>query len=200
MSVALSPSVQADTVIGNFPYANTTTTSADLDNLRWKALSFTMGADSYDITQLTLTLGNYTSDIDVPVVQIRADVGGLDPGAAVIGWFTAPASASTLITDHVFSPTAAFSLTAGTKYWLFVGGAAATTSFDWRGNSPAIVPTGLGASYGGDSRFTANGGTTWSNSATLNSFVLEGTIVPGPAALALLGLAGVIGSRRRRRW
>ena len=75
-------------------------------------------------------------------------------------------------------------------------GADAVTSVDWRGSSPAIVPTGI-ATYGGQSLFTTNGGTSWTTSTTINSLHLE--VIPEPSMLGLAGMGfGVLGARARR--
>jgi hypothetical protein len=190
--------VSADVILGNYPPANNTTLTADVDNLRRKAMSFAMPAGSdYFITSITLRLGNYITPGDSAVLEIRNHTGSTTaPGLTTIGAFVAPASASSAISDFVFTPVGTVTLQAGTSYWIYLSGANSTTSFDWRGSSPAIIPTGI-AAYGGQSLFTTNGGTSWTSSATINSFLIEGDI-PAPAAGALLLLAGVVARRRAR--
>lgn len=197
-AIALAASAaSADIVLGNLPQTNDTGTTADVDNLRRKALSFAMPAGSdYNITSITLRLGNYITPADVAVLEIRNHTGSTTaPGLTVVGSFIAPASGSATIASFVFAPSGTVTLQAGTSYWIYLSGADPVTSFDWRGSSPSITPTGI-ATYGGQSLFTTNGGTSWTSSATINSFLIEGTIVPAPAAAGFLLLAGAF--RRRR--
>lgn len=191
--------VSADLILGNYPPVNDTGTTAGVNNLRQKALSFAMPAGSdYNISSITLRLGAYITPGDVAILEIRNHTGSITaPGSTVVGSFTAPSSASGTIGDFIFTPSGTITLQAGTSYWITLLGAASPSTFDWRGGSPSTVPTGI-ATYGGQSLFTSNGGTSWGNSATINTFAIEGTVVPGPAAAALLGLAGLISGRRRR--
>jgi hypothetical protein len=188
----------ADLIIGNYPPTNDTGTTADTDNLRNKALSFVMPAGSaYDITSITLRLGNYITPGDNAVLTIRNHTGSTTmPGSTIIGSFTAPASASATIGDFVFTPVGTVTLQPGTSYWIHVAGADSVTSFDWRGSSPSVTPTGI-ATYGGQSLFTTNGGTSWSSSATINTFRIDG-VIPAPGAAGIFVLAGIAAARRRR--
>ncbi|MCS7033341.1 MAG: hypothetical protein NZ561_05005, partial [Phycisphaerae bacterium] len=95
--------------------------------------------------------------------------------------------------EYTFTPAAQFFLQPNTSYWLRATGIAGS-SWDWRGNSPAIVPTGI-ATYGGQSLFTTNAGTSWTTSTTINSFQLNEIPEPG----AILAAAGVGALLLRRR-
>jgi hypothetical protein len=189
----------ADVILGNYPQTNDTGTTADTDNLRRKALSFAMPAGvGYNISSITLRLGNYITPGDIAVLEIRDHTGSTTaPGLSVIGAFTAPASAAATIDNFIFTPIGTVTLNPSTSYWIYVYGANANTSFDWRGSSPSVTPTGI-ATYGGQSLFTVNGGTSWTTSVTINTFQIDGTVVPAPATAALL-LAGLATVRRRRR-
>lgn len=192
-------SVQAAVILSNYPPTNDTSTTADVDNLRWKALSFSMPAgQSASLGLLTVRLGNYSLLTDVPIFEIRDHTGSTTaPGPNVLASFAAPGPGpDTAIRNYTFTPTSAFTLQAGTSYWLVARGPDSVSSVDWRGSSPAIQPTGI-ATYGGQSLFTTNGGSTWSASATINSFELL-DIVPEPASAALLALGGVTLVLRRR--
>ena len=70
------------------------------------------------------------------------------------------------------------------------------SNVDWRGSSPSIIPTGI-AVYGGQSLFTSNGGTSWSSSATINTFELN-SVIPEPSALGLAAI-GMLAFLRRSR-
>lgn len=187
----------ADVLIGNYPPTNDSTQSADVDNLRQKAIMFTMPAgSSYDITSITLRLGNYITPGDGAILELRDHTGvNTAPGATVLGMFTAPLSNSSAIGDFVFSPVGTITVLPGTAYWIVARGVDAATSYDWKGSSPGKTPTGI-ATYGSN-LFTSNGGTSWSNSSIINTFQIDG-VIPAPGTAALLGLGGLIALRRRR--
>jgi hypothetical protein len=187
-------------LLSNYPPPNDTNTTADVDNLRWKALSFAMPAGtSANLGQLTVRLGGYSLVTDVPIFEIREHTGSTTlPGTNVLASFTAPPPGpDTAIRDYTFFPSSVFTLQPGTSYWLVLRGPNATSSIDWRGASPAIQPTGI-ATYGGQSLFSTNGGTSWTNSATINSFELL-DIVPEPATGGLVIVLAVAGTMIRRR-
>lgn len=200
MAVAAAvPMASADVILGNYPITNDGTQTADVDNLRQKALRFTMPAGvDYNITSIVLRLGNYHAT-DVPILEIR-DFNGTttSPGAGVVGSFIAPLGGGAANADYSFAPSGSITLLAGSSYWIVLRGDSAATSFDWKAASPGVTPTGI-ATFGPGNLFTSNGGTTWATSTTLTSFVINGTPVPAPGVLAMIGVAALVGSRRRRR-
>ncbi len=193
--VALAGSAaSADVIIGNYPFTNDSTLSAGLSNLRVKAISFTMPAGpGYTLDSVTLRLGNYDAT-DTVVAEIRSDNAGV-PGAAVAS-IAMPAGQGAVITDYTGAPTAATVLAGATTYWIWVAGIAGGGTFDWRASSPAVPYTG--AATFGLSRFSTNGGTSFTASTSLNTMSIDGTLVPAPASLGLLAIAGLVGLRRRR--
>lgn len=194
---AAAPLASADIILGNYPFTNDTGTTASVTNLRQKAIAFAMPAGSaYDITSITLRLTNFDAN-DTAILEIRDHNGTTtSPGAGVVGTFTAPAGGGAAAADYSFSPNGTVTLQPGTSYWIVLSGAASPSTFDWRGSSPGITPTGV-ATYGPGNLFTSNGGTSWSNSSTINTFRIEG-VIPSPASIGLLALAGLAAARRRR--
>lgn len=192
--------VNAQVILSNYPPVNDTNTTADVNATRWKAMSFSMPTGtSAAVGNLRVRLGDYDLATEAPIFEIRDHTGSTTaPGLNALLTFTAPPPSTTAIQDFVFTPSSSFTLTGGTSYWLLMRGPTGS-NVDWRGSSPPIVPTGI-ATYGGQSLFTSNSGTTWSTSATINTFELA--LVPEPASAGVLGaaaLATLTTARRRRR-
>ncbi|WP_353737136.1 MULTISPECIES: choice-of-anchor R domain-containing protein [unclassified Microcystis] len=189
-------------MIGNLPQNNDDGGSGISTNAV-KALAFTLPAgNNYSLENAILRLGNYDPG-DVPVVQIRNDVGGSNPGSTVLASFTNPTGLGAAISNYTFTPTSPFTFAAGTKYWLYV--TSTSGSFNWRSSNPSITPTGIATSSG--ARVSNNSGGSFSNSSVLNSFRINATEITGPvastpepsaiAALSLFGL-GLLGVKGRR--
>ncbi|TRU27578.1 MAG: hypothetical protein EWV81_07110 [Microcystis aeruginosa Ma_SC_T_19800800_S464] len=192
--------VRAAVLIGNLPQTNDGTFST-ISGSGVKALAFTLPAgNNYSLDNAILRLGDYESG-DVPLVQIRNDVGGSDPGSTVLANFTNPTPQGLGTFNYTFTPTAPFTFTAGTKYWLSVQ--SSSGNFVWRASNPSTTPTGIATSSG--NRFS-NGG-SFENSSFFNSFQINATEITGPvastpeptaiAALSLFGL-GLLGVKGRR--
>nr|WP_287705527.1 MULTISPECIES: choice-of-anchor R domain-containing protein [unclassified Microcystis] len=188
--------------MGNLPQNNDDGGSGISTNAV-KALAFTLPAgNNYSLENAILRLGNYDPG-DVPVVQIRNDVGGSNPGSTVLASFTNPTGLGAAISNYTFTPTSPFTFAAGTKYWLYV--TSTSGSFNWRSSNPSITPTGIATSSG--ARVSNNSGGSFSNSSVLNSFRINATEITGPvastpepsaiAALSLFGL-GLLGVKGRR--
>ncbi|MBC1195025.1 PEP-CTERM sorting domain-containing protein [Microcystis aeruginosa BLCCF158] len=168
-----------------------------------RALAFTLPAgNNYSLDNAILRLGNYAPG-ETPRVQIRNDVGGSNPGSTVLASFTNPTGLGAVSSNYTFTPTAPFTFTAGTKYWLYV--TSTSGSFDWAGSNPSITPTGIATSSG--NRGSTNSGSSFFNITTFNSFRINATEITGPvastpepsaiAALSLFGL-GLLGVKGRR--
>ncbi|WP_159293643.1 choice-of-anchor R domain-containing protein [Microcystis aeruginosa] len=168
-----------------------------------KALAFTLPAgNNYSLDNAILRLSGYDPG-ETPLVQIRNDVGGSDPGSTVLASFTNPTPQGAGNFDYTFTPTSPFTFTAGTKYWLYV--TSTSGSFNWRASNPGITPTGIATSSG--ARSSNDSGASFNNSSIFNSFQINATEITGPvastpepgaiAALSLFGL-GLLGVKGRR--
>ena len=191
---ALAATGSTQAMIGNYPFTNDDTQAAGLNNLRIKAMGFTMGTDPYDLSSITLRLSSYDPS-DFPVATIRDDVAG-NPGA-ILHTLISPGSQGPGTFDYSFMVDGSFLFQANTVYWLTVG-APAGVSFDWEGSLPAVIPTGPGATHLGG-RFTTNGGTSWTSSAIVNTYEVLGDPVPEPATLFAIGMGSMLFLALRRR-
>ena len=194
--------VRAAVLIGNLPQTNDNV-SIIFSTTGTKALAFTLPAgNNYSLDNAILRLGGYATG-ETPLVQIRNDVGGSDPGSTVLATFTNPTPQGLGVFNYTFTPTGPLTFAAGTKYWLYVTSTSA--GFDWSASIPGITPTGIATSSG--YRFSNNGGASFSSSSVFNSFQINATEITGPvastpepgaiAALSLFGL-GLLGVKGRR--
>jgi hypothetical protein len=188
---SLSASAQ---MIGNFPPTNDTATSADMTNLRMKALGFLTGQDVYALKAIDVRLTQYTTTGSL-FLEIWSDSGANTPGA-VLHSLIAPTPIGAGPATATFLVNGSFQFAPTTQYWLVMFGTVGATA-DWRGSSPAITPTGPGATHNG-SLFTSNGGTSWGASATLNSYQIHANLVPEPATFVAIGLGLALLLKRRK--
>ena len=192
----------AEVIIGNLP-SNDGTQAAGVSTLRMKALGFTMGGSNYFLQSITLRLAFTASWVDNnPVVTLRAAGANATTPGEVIETLSGPGgySANT-VGDFTFNSVANTELLANTLYYVHVAGspnATVTTGLDWKASSPAVTPTGPGATHT-SSLFTSNGGTTHTNSSILNSYEINANPVPEPGTIAALGLGALVLLRRRNR-
>ncbi len=198
-TVAMFSTLNAITLIGNMPQANDDAISANLTVLRKKAMGFTTDNQAYLLERVDTRLFASTS-ATTPVLQVWSSMAG-GPAGEMPGTMLEELGTQLTIQagiSTVFFLGGSLQLAPNTTYWLVMGTPAVSDSYDWRGSLPAITPTGFATHFG--SLFTANGGSSWTNSSTLNSYMIEATVVPEPATLVVLGLSllGVLFSRRLR--
>ena len=86
-----------------------------------------------------------------------------------------------------------YNLGFGGVSWGCITGSYSTGTFTGYASGSAVAMSGAGTFYWANG-WSGSGGTTSSISATLHGL----NAVPAPGALALLGLAGIAGTRRRR--
>ncbi len=174
-AVAVGLVAQAETLISNLP-GNDGTQSATLNDLRNKGMGFTMPAGSaYYLDRAVLRL--YTTGPNVqPIVEIWSDVGGI-PSASLIT-LTNPTFEPSGIANYEFTPPSAFTLEAGRTYWVITYGTANGDHFGWMASDPYVIPIGLATHFG--ARFDEDGPPPTGSSYTVNSYAIEGTLVPEP--------------------
>lgn len=182
-------------LIGNLPQTNDLTTIGTLSSsgTNVRAVSFTLPTGTnYFLQNAVLRLTGYDS-ADVLRVQIRNDVGGLNPGGTILANLTVPTGLGAAITNnYTATPSTPTSLTLvqNTKYWLYA--TISSGSLTWLAPSPNVNPTGI-ATFGAY-RFSSNGGTTFGASNITNSFEINATAVPFETdALPVIGSTVLFG-------
>lgn len=185
---------RAELIIGNFPSSPDTFGTNVFDTSR-KAVSFIVGSQAYVLDAAVLRM-NYGSG--APIVELRNDVGGANPGNTVVASFNTPDANGGGAQSYSFTPTAATTLSANTKYWLYVYGSDSNPTLWYRSN-PNVTPAGPGAAFDAY-RVSTDGGGSWSSTSAYNSFELLGhtPAIPEPSSLALIATAGLAAGVRRR--
>jgi hypothetical protein len=177
---------------GNLPQTNDNTGSS-ITSTQLKTVSFTLPVgQNYTLDNVILRLQNYEIG-DVPVVQIRNDVGSADPGTTVLAVLANPSPQGTGIFSYTFTPSSSFTFQAATQYWLYVTTSAGV--YNWMASSPGITPTGF-ANFGAY-RISSNSGSSFNASSTLNSFEINATPVSAAVPFEfnpLIGMFGFFGS------
>ncbi|BDC48563.1 hypothetical protein F183_A08790 [Bryobacterales bacterium F-183] len=191
--------LKADTILGNLPVTNDSTPTV-IGGQFVKAIGFTLSpGQNYNLTQLTLRLAGFSVG-RVPVVTLRENVGGADPGANVLVQFSNPPAQGNDYFNYAFTPASPFTLLANTKYWLVVSESAGTIA--WSASIPSVTPSGVAVLN--NNRLSTDGGLSYGDSARFNNFQLEGTPVVNPvpeasSALFLLGAVAVAARLRKDR-
>jgi len=183
---------RADLIIGNLPGNNNT--FSNIGEGLTAAMGFTMGSSSYSLTdaKVVLTLSAVTaspaSSENAPLLQLWSDTSGA-PGASQLT-FTNPSLSNGTALTFTFTPSTAFTLQANTSYFLYLTSSnAAGAYFNWVGSSPAVTPTGTGATY------------LKSTTTVENSFQIDGTAastdsvtgVPEPSTLFIVAVTVPLG-------
>lgn len=182
--VLAATAVHADVVMSNLAAAGgSSTLFGPSATTIYKAYGWTMGNDPYYVDSVTLRLFNF----DTGEARVSLWTGNTVPTTEVLQ-FNAPPGQGAPDVDYTFTPVAQYTLAANTRYFVYVeefnGGG---NGFSWRATSPSTDPSGVGTSFG----YVFNG-----NPSTFrNALEIQGTLVPEPASLLLLGAALLL--RRR---
>jgi len=167
------------------------------EQARSKAVGFTVPAGpGYSLDGVRMLL-----DFDSPTTP------GGTPEVSIWSGAAAPTSQLTSLTPTTpvgsgvgvfsFSPSSTFIMNGGETYWVLINGAAGNTGqFYWLTESPTVEPTGDATFVG--YRFSSTTTPPTGTSSVFNAFSVSATLIPAPASLALLGLGGLVATRRRR--
>jgi hypothetical protein len=184
----------------NYTPANPDATPPAGESYLGKSIGFTMGAQAYTVTTLTLRLDNLSGTTDSPTVRIFTNNSGT-PGTFV-GGFTNPTNYfGSTETDYVFTASTNFTLNAGASYFIVVqqlNNTGADLSFQWQNGQPTVTPTGEASNPIARWGSGTNPSSHTNISGQYNWFKLEGNAVPEPST-TLLGAAGALILMRRRR-
>ncbi|AHF94489.1 hypothetical protein OPIT5_17555 [Opitutaceae bacterium TAV5] len=198
MITLTTATARAATVIGNLDSWTTASgTAATINNVGSKAVGFTMGADSYLVTdiQLRLTVDASSAPTAISVELWSVNTGGkLDTALAT--FITSDAISAGATSNFTFTSTNAVTLSANTTYYIVPR--VADGSLRWTVGNPSVLPTGAGATAIPNTLWgSLAGGTSpssWtSTSANQNWYKITGAqVVPEPATTAVLAGAGIL--------
>jgi hypothetical protein len=188
----------AEPILSNLPGSSSGTGSnlgvgTDLVD-RTKGVGLTMGAQNLQFVSMDVLISNTGADALLSG-GIYASAAG-NPGALLASFTGVNVASGTSAAIFSLSVAGGFDLLAGQSYWFVLDGPAVSNSLLWNSLSPNATPTASGVTFDGY-RFSSNGGATWANSTIFNGMTIN-AVVPAPGVLAGLGLAGLVGARRRR--
>jgi len=204
----------AGVIIGNYSAGSTQVEGSGVFGLSSKAAGWTMpSGTNYSLDSVTLDLEyNYWyTGLLAPTVTaaIYGGSGSGPTGSALVtlvdpSFVNAGDPSSHAHANYVFTPPSAFTLTAGTTYWLVLSASqpSGQMDIDWMKSDPLITPSGIATLAG--YRFDSSGVVPpLGISSTYNTFEVDGAAqassAPEPASmlLAAAGLSVVLLRRRR---
>lgn len=162
------------------------------------AVAFTPSADYYlDDINVWIMSNDFDSAGRTYTLSLRPDAldGATEPSNTVIeSWNIATAAVGWLPVLETVTPTSTILLTAGTTYWIVAESdepAGWSPVWVWGSNEEPVLSGNIDFFSG---PHWQTGYTTGSAPGT----IVNGTLVPAPAALALFGIGGLVSGRRRR--
>lgn len=162
--LVVQPAQAQITLIGNLD-GNDGSQTADINDLRVKAVGFTMPAgDDYYLDYCTLRLETFGANTTV-TVELWSDSGG--QLGTLIETLSNPSFASSGIANYDFTSSGT-TLTAGSSYWVYIYGTANGTQVDWKASSPGQTPTGTATHIG--YLWSSSGPPPSSSSSIMNSY------------------------------
>jgi len=164
------------TIIDNFPVnSNFERTNAGGD-LNAQGFSFT--SDSYEISQVSLTLSGLGGGTGF-TLNLESDSSGAPSGTSLLS-FSGPSTIGSSPATFVFIPDVTLALSANTTYWLT---ASSSDSVDWYESTNANL--GIGTLQGA----FRNTGSGWSATGDQFGLQIEANLVPEPSTFILLLLS-----------
>lgn len=189
----------AQSVLGNLPGTPAPPGSnlglgADLFD-RTKGVGLTVGTDNLNFISMVALMSNPdTADLTLSG-GIYSSSGG-NPGSLLAMFDSTTVAAGSTGVLSTLTIGGGFTMLAGQSYWFVLDGPSFINGLLWNSLDPNTAPTASGVIFEGY-RFSSDGGVNWGTSSIFNGFTINAA-VPAPGALALFGVAGLAGVRRRR--
>lgn len=176
----------------------------------WTAIRFTTGTGTWQFDKLTarftdLSDGGAGLTPDGLQIEVRGDA-GTNPDTAVLGTLTSTIDIG-VEDNYLFLPTASFSLSGLTNYWLVAKPTSNDSFYAWTITTSGADNGQSGWSLADNLLGTATSGTTWASSPLpfpqlvpllrIDATQTSAT-VPEPSSVAILGLSFLGFSIRRR--
>lgn len=198
LAPTLAPPARADVVVNNLdqPYAGGGTIDGEF-NLA-SATRFTVGAGLWQVNSFAIQVVEGSSfSPDQVRFEVRTDAGPA-PSTNVLTTLSTSSEINGQVINHPYTPDAPLTLAAG-NYWLVAVPTDPFAIYYWSVTGSAADHGTDGWSIGDFNLSSGDGGTTWNaNGAEPGMFSIDATRVPAPGAAALLGLAGLLSTRRKR--
>lgn len=193
-----APLAQADLVVNNLDQAYSGGGTIDGEANLASATRFTVGAGLWQINSFAIQVvegSNFSPD--QVRFEIRTDAGPA-PSTSVLTTLSTNSEINGQVINHPYTPDAPLTLAAG-NYWLVAVPTDPFAIYYWSVTGSAADHGVNGWSIGDFNLSSGDGGTTWNaNGAEPGMFSIDATLVPAPGAAALLGLAGLLSTRRKR--
>lgn len=183
---------QSEIVISNLN-GDDGTESFNLNDVRSKAMGFTMGSGSdYVLEIATLRFETFGSNTQANI-ELWSNNNGL-LGSKLETLSNPGSFNSSGIANYEFM-SAGTTLQANQSYWLLAYGTSSGSRFDWMASDPGTAPTGSATHLG--ALYDDNGPPPTNDSSILNSYSITAR-VPEPTSFMMFGLAMAVMARRRR--
>jgi hypothetical protein len=200
----LASAASADVILSNLPGASSGTGTnlglgtdgADRTKAVGLSISDNLPPDYRPFESIVVMVSNLSTPDSTLSGGIYSSVGG-NPGELLASFTPVAVPTGTHSELVTLTLPGSFTLSGGTSYWFLLDGPAVTNSLLWDSLSPNVAPTvASGITFDGY-RFSSDGGGSWGSSSVYNGVTIN-AVIPAPAALSLLGAAGLLGARRRR--
>jgi hypothetical protein len=227
-ALMVGSAAQADPIISNMTPTDTNQSAiANVNGSKGQQFTINSGSTDYTLNSADLKMafdkfvGGISSNPDpgaaIPLLQLFSNNTSNLPGSALLTFTNPTFNYSTTAQNYTFVAPSAYTLTAGTSYWLVLSKSTASTDnvnrILWKGglsSNAAFLPTGPGATaISSGNRFSGSATPPIGTSSNISQYTINATsnatTVPeidalaGTAALAMLGFGLALAGERRRR-
>jgi hypothetical protein len=195
------PNSHAAVIVTTFG-GNDTGTSSNIDDASGKAIGFTMPAGStYSLNSIDLRLSSaVTVSSSAVSLALYSNDGTNTPGVLLATLLTPNLSSlSTTAATFTFNSGGGILLNPSTSYWATFTNTS-TPDLSWRSSNPSTFTSSISATYLGAMFGPPSSPGTWTGTSSVrNALTIDAVAVPEPGAAALLGWAGFLFLRNRKR-